>query len=186
MIKLLKKRWKDALLAIFLLLMIIPQTRKPIQIKIQKLIAFSPSVIDKEEQKKLSDYHLILQNQNLKEINLTEAKGEVIIINFWATWCPPCIAEMPDFKNLYSDYNKKVRFYFVTNDNWDLVSRFEEKRKLELPYYKALSKNNELIYPQLPTTYVIDKNGNIIVDKVGVAKWNSNDFRMKLDELINE
>lgn len=184
MISRLKKRWSDILIGIFLILMLLPQTRKPIQIQIQKLISFAPSTVDADERKTLSHYDLIFENEFGKTFNLNQDKGKVVLINFWATWCPPCIAEMPEFSALYKDYNDKVQFYFVTQDAWELIQKFESKRKYQLPYYKLTQPNPELDYTQLPTTYLIDKNGTIHVEKVGVADWNSKKFRKVLDALI--
>ena len=180
----LRKRWSDILLGLFLVLMIIPQTRQPVQVFIQRLIAFSPSTIEKPNRENLQDYNLIIQNEKGQNFNLADHKGEVIILNFWATWCPPCIAEMPDFQKLYTDYGDKVQFYFVTQDKWELINKFEDKRKYQLPYFQLIQPNNRLNYTQLPTTYVLDKEGGIVLEKTGVADWDSKSFRITLDELI--
>jgi thiol-disulfide isomerase/thioredoxin len=182
----LRKRWSDILLGLFLLLMIIPQTRQPIQIFIQRLIAFSPSTVAEDEQIRLENYNLQLQNSNSEIINLTDYQDQVIILNFWATWCPPCIAEMPDFSKVYKDYSDKVNFFFITQEKWDKINTFEEKRNFELPYFRLLEPNATLDYRTLPTTYVIDKKGKIVIDKVGVADWNAKSFREDLDKLIAE
>ena len=91
---------------------------------------------------------------------------------------------MPDFVKLYDDYQDRVSFFFITQDEWELVHKFEEKRKFNLPYFRLIEPNENLNYRQLPTTYVLDKNGKILIDKVGVADWNSDSFRKTLDELI--
>lgn len=184
--KLIKKRWKDILLALFILIMVLPQTRKPIQVFIQKIIAMPPSEIDEEERENVASYELLMQTQNGETVNLKEAEGKVILINFWATWCPPCIAEMPDFQKVYQDYKDKVEFFFITNDEWNLVNKFEEKRKYQLPYYKAMSGNETLNASVLPTTFLISKKGEIVMKKTGVADWNSDKFRQMLDDLIQE
>lgn len=184
--KFLRKRWSDILLGIFLLLMLIPQTRKPVQIFINRITALSPSIKSEEDQKELKTYSLLMEDMNGNQRNLNEAHGEVILINFWATWCPPCIAEMPDFQELYADYGDKVRFYFITQDKKVLIDNFENKRNYGLPYYRMMNTNPELDYRQLPTTYLISRSGKIVLEKTGVAKWNSDSFRKKLDELIKE
>ncbi len=180
------KRWSDILIGLFLLLMLLPQTRQPIQVFIQRMISFSPTTIDEDKQQTLENYNLRIANANGDEINMIDYENEVIILNFWATWCAPCIAEMPDFGDLHADYKDKVNFFFITQDEWDLVNNFEDKRNFNLPYYRLIEPNESLDYRQLPTTYVIDKKGKIVIDKVGVAKWNADSFREKLDELIAE
>lgn len=184
--KFLRKRWSDILIGVFLVIMLIPQTRQPIQVFIQRMIAFSPSTIDEDQQQTLENYSLKMENPTGEMVNMVDFENEVIILNFWATWCPPCIAEMPDFAKVYADYKDKVNFLFITQDEWDKVDAFEAKREFGLPYYRLVQPNEALDYRQLPTTYVIDKNGKIVIKKVGVADWNAASFRNKLDELIAE
>ena len=186
MIEFLKKRWADVLIGIFILIMLIPQTRMPIQIFIQRMIALAPSEITENKQKTLENYNLIVEDSNQQKINLNQSKGDVILINFWATWCAPCVAEMPHFSNIYSDYKDKVDFYFITQDDWNLVQHFEAKRNYNIPYYKLIQPHNSLHYTSLPTTYLISKSGKIIMEKTGVADWNSDNFRKTLDKLISE
>src|SRR5690606_8413203 len=97
----LKKHWSNLLFFALLILLVFPQTRMPIQVFVQRLISFSPSEKSVEEREILQDYNWNLQQLNSKEINLSQSKGKVAIVNFWATWCPPCIAEMPSFQKLY-------------------------------------------------------------------------------------
>ena len=70
-----------------------------------------------------------------QKINLSELKGKVVLLNYWATWCPPCIAEMPDLEELYQAYKTQVDFYFVTNDDPEKVSIFMKKHEYTFPIY---------------------------------------------------
>ena len=127
----------------------------------------------------------ILSFDELNQKIRTEAKAEVLVVNFWATWCPPCIAEMPDFNALYADYGSSVQFYFVSNERHRTVQEFFEKNNYKLPNYKMLTAApKELQGKTLPTTYVIDTNGSIVLRKVGSARWNSSQFRKTLDDLL--
>ncbi|MDO5655686.1 MAG: TlpA disulfide reductase family protein [Flavobacteriaceae bacterium] len=182
--KILQKRWSDILIGIFLLLMLIPQTRQPVQVAIQRMIAFSPKTIEKQDQKQLQSYEMLMQNPSRQTINLSQSKGKVALVNFWATWCPPCIAEMPDFQKLHQDYQNQIDFFFVTQDSWEKVEKFEQKRAYQLPYFQLIQPGKEFNYTQLPTTYLIDKEGNIVLEKTGIASWNSDKFRQTLDQLI--
>ncbi|MGI9527296.1 MAG: TlpA family protein disulfide reductase [Weeksellaceae bacterium] len=186
MIKFIKKRWADVLIGVFILLMLLPQTRMPVQVFIQRLISFSPNTISKDKQEKLLDYSLTFSDQENNVYSLENDKGKVIVINFWATWCPPCVAEMPSFSNLYQDYKDDVSFYFITQDEWSRVNTFEDKRNYALPYYQLLKPSDQLQYTSLPTTYVIGKEGNILINKVGVADWESDGMRSFLDQALSE
>ena len=183
--KIFKNQWVNIILVVIILALVIPQTRKPIQIFVNKLLSFSPSINDEGSRAQLSTYNWVLENNSGKRVELSEYKGEVIIVNFWATWCPPCIAEMPSFQDLYEDYNGKVRFLFVSNEEHETVNNYLKRKRFTLPTFKMLTQAPEpMLGKTLPTTYVIDKKGAIVVDKVGSADWNSESFRATLDGLI--
>src|SRR5690606_14395552 len=111
-----KSKIKNLIFLVILAILIIPQTRKPIQILLQKgvMLINKPSIEKKETLVKLTDYNWNLIDGTNTPYDLKDAKGNVILINFWATWCPPCIAEMPSLQKLYNDYNDKITFLFVS------------------------------------------------------------------------
>lgn len=183
--KFLKKNWSNILFILFIALLIIPQTRKPIQVGLNRLISFSPSEIAEDKRERLSDFSWKLMDMEGQLHSLKESEGKVIIVNLWATWCPPCIAEMPSFQKLYNDYGDQVTFYFVSTEELADLKSFLNKKAYDLPVYRPNSAPPEkLSSNSLPTTYVISKNGEIVVDKKGAANWNDNSFRKLLDELL--
>ncbi|HEY9184420.1 MAG TPA: TlpA disulfide reductase family protein [Salegentibacter sp.] len=185
--KFFKNQWSNIIFIVLILLLIIPQTRKPIQIFVNKVFSFSPSVTDEEDREKLADYNWILENSEGERLNFSDSEGEVVIVNYWATWCPPCIAEMPSFQALYEDYKDKVDFYFVSGEEHVTTQKFLNSKNYSIPSYRMLSKDPKPMDGySLPTTYLIDRNGEIIIRKIGAADWNSKKVRSKLDELIAE
>jgi thiol-disulfide isomerase/thioredoxin len=159
----------------------------PVKVFVNKLISFAPSEVSKEDQLQLTDYNWKLSSSDHKSLNLSAYKNRVIVINFWATWCPPCVAEMPSFQDLYTDYSDKVVFLFVAHDEKEAVATFFNKKGYELPVYFEMSASPAVFETKsIPKTFVIGKNGNIIVAKTGVANWNSDEFRKILDTLILE
>lgn len=141
--------------------------------------------IDEDERKELSSFDWKLVNQKGELINLDTFKGKVIFINFWATWCPPCIAEMPSLQDLYEDYEEDVVFLFVADDKKDKVEKFIENKKYTIPvYFQASERPVEIQSNSLPTTYILNTEGKIVVDKTGAADWNSKRVRDLLDELL--
>lgn len=182
-----QKQWQNVLFFIILALFLIPQTRKPIQVTINRVFSFSPSTIAKDEQPQLSNYKWPLRDLLGKSANLNRSVSKPILINFWATWCPPCIAEMPSMQKLYDDYQNQVDFYFVSNESTSDIKKFTETNEYKLPIYQVLRPAPEpLKSSSLPTTYVIDKQGNIHIQKVGAADWNSNKVRELLNKLIEK
>lgn len=159
----------------------------PIQVFVQRLIAFSPSETSKKDRPVLDDYNWALMDLNMQEIKFAESKGKVTIINFWATWCPPCVAEMPSFQKLYEDYGNKVDFYFVTSEKPEKVERFLRKHEYTLPvYFQYFEAPEQLQSSVLPTTYLISKNGEIVINESGAADWNSKKIKRMIDALLEE
>lgn len=187
-IKLFIQKNKSNLLFIgVLVLLLLPQTRMPIQVFIQRMVSFSPSEVDAEESEVLQDYTWQLEQLEGGTKYFSESKKKVVLINFWATWCPPCIAEMPSLQKLYDAYGNKVDFYFVTSEEKEVVQRFMDKKEYTFPVYIQTSKAPRLLTSSsLPTTYVIAKDGEIRVNKVGVADWDSKKTREILDRLLEE
>lgn len=145
---------------------------------------FNPK-IDQNERVKLNSYDWQLISLKKKVVNFDSFKGKVVVVNYWATWCPPCIAEMPSFEKLYTDYKKDVVFLFIANDDQYKVEQFIKKNKYKIPVYFMTSENpEELESSSLPTTYIINKSGEIVVEKVGAADWNSGTIRDILDAAV--
>ena len=183
--KFLKKHWSNILFGLFIVAMLIPQTRTPIMVFVQRTIAIGPSV--KKNKTELEDYAWPLRNEQNETISFEEAKGEVVLLNFWATWCPPCIAEMPSMQKLYDAYGDKVQFYLVTDEEPGRVNQFMEKYNYTLPiYYSQYAPPEKLQSRALPTTFVIGKDGKIHIKETGSARWHGNRVTGLLDELLEE
>ena len=151
-------------------------------------IAFAPSIKKIENTERIGSYHCNLEGLNSPNLNFNKFENKIVFVNFWATWCPPCRAEMPMIQNLYNDYKGKIAFVFVTNENWATVEEFYKKYSYSLPSYnsislppKELTKTNSI-----PASYLIDQKGNIIISKTGAANWNSNKVRKLIDDLLKE
>ncbi|MDT0691550.1 TlpA disulfide reductase family protein [Salegentibacter sp. F188] len=183
--KLFKNQWLNIILIVIILALLIPQIRKPLQIFANKAFAFSPSVTDEEDREQIASYDWVLEKNNKERVDFSEYKDEVIIVNYWATWCPPCIAEMPSFQQLYDDYGDKVAFFFISGEDHETTTNFLKRKRYSFPSYRMLTTDPKPLDGfTLPTTYLIDKEGNIIIKKVGAADWNSASMRNTLDELL--
>jgi len=181
-----KITWSNIIFVVVILLLIIPQTRQPIQVFIHKGLAlFSPSIEGENNRKSLTNYNWQLEDILGNNYDFKQAEDKIILINLWATWCPPCIAEMPSLQKLYDDYNHKIEFLFVTNEKSEVVKQFLDKNNYS---FNVLMPKSE--YPKvfnvssIPRTYLIDQKGNIIIDKSGAANWNSEKVRGLIDKLL--
>ena len=185
--KFLKSNWSNILLLVLITVLVIPQTRKPIQIEVNRIFSFSPSEVSADKRERIQEYEWQLHSFSGEKVNFEETRGEVAMVNFWATWCPPCIAEMPSFQLLYEDYGDKVNFYFVSSEESQKLQQFMKKKGYSLPTYLPLSPiPDKLKTNSLPTTYVLGRSGEIVVEKIGSADWDSSTFRKLLDRLLQE
>jgi len=177
----------DVVIGIVLLLLLIPATRKDMAAIILKptLFIHQPKVNKEKPVLMAESYNWKLQNQDGITLTLDDFRNKVLFINLWATWCPPCIAELPDLNKLYNDYREDVEFLFVSNEEIKVMSDFLTKKGFTIPVYTPINQ-----YPvdfetsSIPTTFVVNKNGEIVIRKAGVAKWNSQRIRGVLDALI--
>ena len=118
-------------------------------------------------------------------------RGKVVFINFWASWCPPCRAEFPSIERLYSRFKNNPNVFFLTiNEDDDLVKAkaYLNKEKYTIPLYTSRGHvvPKEVYSGALPTTVVLDKNGNIRLHHTGLANYASNKFIKQIEELISE
>ncbi|WP_435625108.1 TlpA family protein disulfide reductase [Flagellimonas sp.] len=152
-----------------------------------RIFAFDADIVQKEERKELDNYNWSLVGIDGYATNFKSYQNRVTVVNLWATWCPPCVAEMPSFVNLYEDYGDKVDFFFVANDKKEKVVAFLEKKGYALPVYFETSKTPELLSSKsIPATFILNKAGEIVVEEHGVADWDSKSTRELLDTLLSE
>jgi len=135
-----------------------------------------------------ADYNLNLIQFNNTELNLEDLKGKVIFLNFWASWCPPCRAEMPTIQSLYNKMKdrKDLVFVMVSLDNDSAkAKKFIKESSFSFPVY-FLNGNFPKIYDSgtIPSTYVISKEGKIVAKEVGMADYNTDKFQNFLNQLI--
>ena len=126
-----------------------------------------------------ADYNMPLLTIDGNQTSLSEFEGKTIFMNFWATWCPPCIAEMPNIQQLYDGLeNKDIVFVMASLDQdpqkaWDFVVR----KGFTFPVYSVIAKPPVYDASVVPTTYVISPQGEIVMKHQGMAKYDTDSFR---------
>ena len=168
----------DIFFWVLLILLIIPGPRKVISTAVNKVSLHlrSPASNLDENAVRLNerDYSWIVRDMNGNNIPLENFRDRVIFLNFWATWCPPCIAELPEIESLYKKYGDKVAFLLVTNDDPVKVNAFMQKHRYELPVYFAVAAAPEVFKGRaIPQTFIISGDGRIVTNKTGAANWDS-------------
>lgn len=185
--KFIKKNWGNLIFLVVISLLLIPQTGMPIKVLMNRLMAFSPSEVIVEEAKILENYNWDLTSLNGDQLNFSQSEGKVVLVNLWATWCPPCVAEMPSLQKLYNLYGDKVDFYFVSSETPEKLESFLRKKEYDLPVYIEKQSPPELLQTRsIPTTYLISKDGKIVMNETGAANWNSDKVHVIVDALLQQ
>lgn len=119
-----------------------------------------------------------------------DLRGKVVFLNFWATWCPPCLAEMPSLNKLYLKFKseKDIVFLFLNeDDNAEKATDFLLKKGYQWPLaFRNGEIAPELFGGSLPTTVIIDKKGSLVYHHTGMADFSSEKFEMQLKDLLND
>jgi len=115
-------------------------------------------------------------------------KGKVVFINFWASWCPPCRAEMPSLDELYKKLQNDDRFVFLfisEDEDKSKAIKYLKKNHFTIPLYtRSGAIPNEIFSGTLPTTVVINKDGKVVLKHEGLAGYNTESFIRQLKDLL--
>ncbi|MEE9361299.1 MAG: TlpA disulfide reductase family protein [Cellulophaga sp.] len=185
--KISKKQIINSVLVIGVVLILFTPIGFKVKVFASRLLATGVSIMKEGKQLPEEAYAWQLLGQEGKLFVFGEQKGRVVIVNLWATWCPPCVAEMPSFQELYNDYNEEVAFVFVALDEEKRVIKFIHDKQYNLPVYYTKTEVPDLLYSKtIPATFILNKNGEIVVSELGAKDWNSKDIRTLLDKLLLE
>lgn len=117
-------------------------------------------------------------------LNLSLFKEGKIVISYWATWCGPCIKEMPSIKRaekILEEYG--YTFLLVSDETISKISKFKNERNFDFNFLKSSKSFETLGVYSMPTSYIFDENGNIIETIVGAIEWDSEEMITKLKML---
>lgn len=122
-----------------------------------------------------------------KALDFSAFKGKVVFVNNWASWCPPCIAEMPSIQALKNKLKgEHVAFVMVSFDHDpEKAKSFIQKRNFDFDIYFP---GEDYPYPtaSIPATFILDKSGEVVSQHVGLADYSSDELTDQLKKLANE
>jgi peroxiredoxin len=125
-----------------------------------------------------NDFTLYDMDKNL--VSMHDYAGKIVVLNFWATWCPPCVAEIPDFVDAWNTYkSKNIQFFGISDDDVNAIAAFVKENKMTYP--TLLDGSSDRIMQSwgidaIPHTFILDGSGEIVFDQLGM---------MSGDQLIN-
>lgn len=124
-------------------------------------------------------------------VNLSKLEGKFILLNFWATWCPSCVSEMPSLDRLATKLNKNLDVVTVSLDEGGIDKSIKFVRDLNLPSITVLYDHNNQAYRTygirgLPTTYLISPDKKILFRLEGGAEWDTGKLFNQLKEIVDD
>jgi len=134
--------------------------------------------------------NVLMRNTEGELLSLDQFRGRVIFLNLWATWCPPCRAEMPHIQSLYEQYSADQRFAFILlslDDDREKLINYTKNSSYTFPVFQAVgSIPAELSSATIPTTFVISADGRIVMRRDGMAQYNTKAFRQFMTNLAGQ
>jgi thiol-disulfide isomerase/thioredoxin len=125
-----------------------------------------------------------LQTLGGETVSMSKFEGQVVFLNVWATWCKPCVAELPGIQRLSESFkDQPVAFLLVTEEEIDHVKKFMSSANLTIPTFLWQDPPAVFKTHVLPTTFIMDRDGNIVFHHVGAANWDDEACRAFLTRL---
>jgi thiol-disulfide isomerase/thioredoxin len=124
-----------------------------------------------------------------KKIDLSKQKGRLLIVHFWATWCPPCVEEIPALSRFWDTYRDRsdISLYAISVDkDWKAIDTFSAKNPNQLPIYRDPNSATSQRFgtTQYPETYITNRNGRVLYRVQGAVSWDDPDLRQRIQQLL--
>lgn len=121
----------------------------------------------------LADYDWTVKSLDGQDFKMADTKGKVVFLNFWATWCPPCVTEMPSIQKLHEKLKEDgVVFVCISNEEASKVTRFAREKGLTFPIYTMRGAPPAIFKTRgIPATFILSPDGKIAFKHIGSAKW---------------
>lgn len=120
-------------------------------------------------------------------INLESYRGKVMIVSYFQTWCGDCIREQPELMQLQQTFEKEqLQILMITDESWDKINAFKAKHSTTLDFYKSEKTLKSIGIHRFPTTYLLDKNGQLVEAKVEGIDWYNDAMLQEIKSLIEK
>lgn len=126
-----------------------------------------------------------------KAQRLSDFRGNVVLLNFWATWCPPCRAEMPSMETLYQAYQEQGFVILAVSSDVQgaaVVQPFMAQYRLSFPALLDTTGRVNGLYGvrSIPTSYLLDRQGRVVSREIGARNWANTEAKALVASLLDE
>jgi cytochrome c biogenesis protein CcmG, thiol:disulfide interchange protein DsbE len=122
----------------------------------------------------LPSYENNIIDEGGNSVNTSDFRGQYVLLSYFQTWCGMCIHELPEIDALQMKVGKdKLKVLLISDEDMTKIIRFKEKHCNTLDYYQSAKPLNDLSIRVFPTTYLLDRNGNVIMSKINAFDWSS-------------
>lgn len=134
-------------------------------------------------------YDFTLQDLEERQISLSDYRGKVVFLDFWATWCPPCRMSIPEVEKLYEKYKDNENFVILginLQEDKDTILKFLKNQKIN---YTVLLSDKKVVsnykIRSIPAFFIIDQNGEIYNKYVGYAPGMEENWKKDIEKILN-
>lgn len=128
-----------------------------------------------------------LKDLSGKSVTLSDFKGKVVMVEFWATWCPPCVLAIPHLKKMHKKFDKEDFVLLAISIDSDLekLKKFVAKRRIAYPVLFSDKKVERLFHVvNIPTTFLIDRQGNIAHQYMGFVPESAQYIEKDIESML--
>jgi thiol-disulfide isomerase/thioredoxin len=120
-----------------------------------------------------------VQSLDGQQLAFGDLRGKTVFVNFWATWCPPCLAEMPSIQDLYGSLDgEDIEFVLISNEPPSVVAEFMADKRYTFPVYVTDEPPPDLLASDgIPATFILNPDGAIVFVHIGMADWDTDECR---------
>jgi peroxiredoxin len=123
------------------------------------------------------------------KVNLSKLRGKVVLIHFWATWCPPCVEELPELNKFWARFKGRddIALYTISvDDSWEAIDEFRKKSPFELPLYRdpEAATAHKFGTTKFPETYIANAKGRILYHLAQAIDWDAPEVSQNVNALL--
>jgi len=156
--------------------------------KVMSVSLHTPEIDSTEKNFPLANYNLQVKDLKGNVVHMKNYRGKIIFLNFWATWCMPCVAELPSINRLYNQFkDENIVFLLISKEKVEKVQHYKTKKNYDVPFQII---DDESFIPamyraqSIPTTFIIDKEGQIVKAGIGAEDWDDKEFVEAIQKML--